>query len=331
VLQLVRTLRDHPGRLRRLLENNVAVYGVALVVAAPWLWRFWIGFGSTVAHEIAQGYQAQRDATYFQWRAQDLLDFGVRPLLLLPAVAGGILGIYRRQEWIVLLVIWVMLMFAAANSYLINFPPLVSNTIVIILLYLPAAVLIGYLVSLLGRWIAHLLRERKGWRRFLQWGVVTVFLLIGLLGAVYTARLVEPQNGFVRPEDLQAMAWIRTHVPRDATFYVSTHFWTPVVAHGLDAGYWIPLLAERQTILPPEPYGSDGSAAYMQVVNQRARALLEASTPQDLWERMQEYGVTHVYVGKRDTYLNADFFLQAPAYFQPLYSVDGVWVFETVR
>jgi hypothetical protein len=69
----------------------------------------------------------------------------------------------------------------------------------------------------------------------------------------------------------------------------------------------------------------------MESINRRARELLEAQTPGQLWEVMMRYGVTHVYIGRRPTELRADFFLADPAHFSPLYSADGVWVFQVNR
>ena len=330
VSQLVHARRRRPERVWSILQNGVIVFGVALVVSAPWLWRFWSSFGSTVVQEVAQGYQAQRDRLYFIWRTRDLFASGIRPELMVLAVVGAIVGIYRRQRGVILLVAWVGVMLAAANSYLLGIPPLAPNVVVFIVLYLPAAVFIGYLARELASWVARLLREREAVFLLLQRGAVVMFVLSGVGGAVYTSNLVKPQNGFVRSQDLEAMEWIHDNVSEDALFYVSTHFWTPIVAHGLDAGYWMPLLAGRETILPPEPYVSDGSPTYVDFINRRARELRESETSHDLWSAMARYGVTHVYIGRRNTYLDPEPFLADPAHFRLLYERDGVWVFETV-
>jgi len=90
-------------------------------------------------------------------------------------------------------------------------------------------------------------------------------------------------------------------------------------------------LAQREVTVPLEPYASDGSPEYMAFVNRRARDLLEADTPEQLWQTMRNYDVTHVYLGNRPANRRADFFLDDPAHFRMLHSENGVWIFEAVH
>jgi len=103
------------------------------------------------------------------------------------------------------------------------------------------------------------------------------------------------------------------------------------VAHGLDAGYWIPYLAGRQTMMPPEVYSNDGSAAYIASTNKLLRDLAGASTTQQVWQTMRENQLTHVYIGNRPTYLKSDFFDADGTHFRPVYTADGVWIYEATR
>ena len=331
LFKLARALhRRKPDQVKYLFTGGVTMAGVALIVTAPWLWRFYKGFGSTVIHELVQGYQPQRDSSYFAWRAQDVIDFGMQGYLLILAAMGGLWGIFKRESNIYLMVIWLASMFIAANCYLVGLTPLVSNVTVIILIYLFGAVMIGYLAGELIRLSMACASNRRWISHIPRWCASTGFVLATAVGVRYTVRLVEPQNGFVRPADLDAMQWIQKNVPQEALFHISTRFWTPLVAHGLDAGYWLPFLATRQTTIPPETYASDGSAEYMSSINQRAHELLEAGTPGQLWRVAVKYGVTHIYIGRRPTYLRPEFFLTDPAHFNTLYSEDGVWIFEVV-
>ena len=105
-------------------------------------------------------------------------------------------------------------------------------------------------------------------------------------------------------------------------------FWTPEVAHGLDAGYYLPLLADRQTIMPPQHYASDGTPEYMAFVNQRLTDLEAVrDDPVVLWEAMRRYQITHIFIGARPTYLDAAQFLAHPDLFELLYDQNNVYVF----
>jgi hypothetical protein len=250
--------------------------------------------------------------------------------LLLLAAAGGLVGILRRTANILVLMSWVLVLFAAANSHAIGMTPLFSNLVVIISLYLPASTLIGYLVSELARVVVRLGPERHRLLAIIRWGVLIACLLIAVMGVRYTDRLISQPNAFVREPDLDAIQWIRSNVSEDALFHINTHFWTPLVAHGLDAGYWLPFLAQREVTIPLEPYASDGSSEYIAFVNRRARELIEADTPEQLWQVMKKYNVSHIYLGSRPANLQADFFLSDPDDFRLLYSENGVLVFEAL-
>lgn len=224
------------------------------------------------------------------------------------------------------LLLWIVAIFAGANLHLISFTPLYSNTIVILILYLPLAALGGYLAAEAGRWLASRLNLRL--ERSAVW--LAALLLVTITGAGAVRRdikLVAPENGFVRPGDLAAMAWVRQEITEDALFYIATTFWTPTVAHGLEGGYYLPLLAGRQTIMPLQNYASDGTMEYRVLVNQRLRDLAAATEGHALRQTMQRYGISHVYIGERPTHLSPQFFLDNPADFELLYDQGGVWIF----
>jgi hypothetical protein len=137
---------------------------------------------------------------------------------------------------------------------------------------------------------------------------MVLLILMSIPGIWHIRSLTLQENGFVLEPDLQAMSWIEENIPEDALFYISTNFWTPHLAHGLEAGYWIPYLAYRETILPPEPYASDGEVPYMYFVNSRARLLSQEQEAGPLHELLNENHVTHIYIGSRPAYLDFDLF-----------------------
>ncbi len=318
-------------QVKRLLVMALIMGSLTFIIVVPWLIRFLRGFGSIVIREVSTGYQAQRDAAYFRWRPGHLIAIGMHLELLILAALGGLWGLLRRKFGVFLLLTWLLSIFMISNAYLIGVTPLVPNDVSIILLYLPGAALIGYLASELIKFNRYLSWSYHSLASVLAKASLIVYVLVGIRGMGYTAGLIAPGNGFVSPADVDAMAWIRQYIPGNARFHISVHFWTPVVAHGLDAGYWIPLLAERQVTVPPEIYASDGSAEYMKFINQRLRDLLASDTPEKLWETMQRYDITHVYIGYRKSILDPDFFKRDPVHFKLVYEEGGVWIFETVQ
>jgi len=47
--------------------------------------------------------------------------------------------------------------------------------------------------------------------------------------------------------DKTAMEWIKANTNQEAVFGVNTNFLNPTMPYGTDAGYWLPVYAERQT------------------------------------------------------------------------------------
>ena len=237
----------------------------------------------------------------------------------------------KRNDNLLLLIGWWAVLFAAANTHVMGMTPLFSNLVLRISLYLPAGTLIGYLASELTSLAVHVAHGRRHLLPIMRWGTIIACVAISVAGVRYTTGLIRAENAFVRSADLDAVQWIQQNVSEEALFHIRTNFWTPLVAHGLDAGYWLPYLAQREVTVPLEPYASDGSPEYMAFVNRRARDLVEADTPEQLWQRMTNYDVTHVYLGNRPANRRADFFLGDPAHFRLLHSQNGVWIFEAVH
>jgi hypothetical protein len=308
-----------------LLVNSLLIAVVALVVLGPWLWRLAGGFGGNYAREVVD-YQEEIHGTYFGFEWYELTDYGMHLYLWVMAAGSALWGVWRRKRMVMALLLWLVALFAGANLHLINLTPLYSNTIVILALYLPLSALCGYGVVEIAEWL--LSKLDISIRRSLLWATgLIVLLLLGVYGVRRDLKIIALDNGFVRAGDVVAMAWVKQEIPQDALFYIATNFWTPTVAHGLEGGYYLPLLAGRQTIMPLQNYASDGTAEYIHRVNQRLRDLNAAADAPSLAQTMRAYGITHVYLGERPTPVNPQTFLDDPADFELLYDADHVLIF----
>ena len=315
----------------RLLRESSLLAGGWVILLLPWLWRLAMGFGGTTAVVYASGFDKSLYGNYFGFATHELLDFGMYGYLWALAGLGAIWGLWKRNAMAIAVLLWAISIFAAANLNLINFTPLYSNLIVIIAIYLPLAVLCGYLIGEMVKWIGSRVdftnRIKNGRYPFVTAGLLVALLGIGVGSVQRDLRLVAPENIFLRTEDVAAIDWIQQEIPQDALFYVATSFWMPIVAHGLDAGYFLPLVAGRQTIIPLQNYSSDGTLEYRNFINQRLLDLGAATDAQTLWQTMRAYDITHIYIGKRPTDLSPQLFWDDPAHFELLYDKDGVWIF----
>ena len=162
---------------------------------------------------------------------------------------------------------------------------------------------------------------------YAAWGraaLAGVMLAVALVGARGQLGIRTPDRFYVLPADEAAMPWIRQHTPPTARFLINTEFWLANAAIGTDAGYWLPLLAGRETTMPPM-YASDAEPEYIAQVNALARAAEVAPTAPDTLAMMRAAGVTHVYIGQRGGSLRPEV-LAADPHFRPIYHQGPVWV-----
>jgi hypothetical protein len=317
----------------RLLLETTLLVTLGLLLLAPWLWRLAMGFGGSYAGVVVSGYQEELHGYYYGFDPKELLEFGMFGYLWILAGAGALWGLWQRNKMVIVMLLWQLAVFGAANLHLLNFTPLYSNTIVIIALYLPLAALIGYLFQQLIGVITSKFVIHKGVRIGLVSASLLALVLLGINAVVGNTRLVAEDNVFVRDADIEAMHWVEQEIPEDALFYIAAIFWTPTVAHGLDGGYYLPLLAARQTIMPPQHYASDGTMELRNLVNQRLKDLVAAQAVMaedvaPLYATLNNYGISHIYIGARKTQLDPGAFLAHPDLFVPLYNQAGVWIFQ---
>jgi hypothetical protein len=196
-------------------------------------------------------------------------------------------------------------------------------------------------VALLGGWFAALLVETLG-RRWQETGllVVGVLALVALLGSYTASRVSSDQYDLVTSADLRAMDWIATHTAPDARFLVNgflIYGGRSIV--GSDAGWWLPLLTERASTMPPQ-YAllteTETEPGYGQHMIDLVAGLRQTPLPSlEGLALLCAEDISHVYVGKGEgkvaippahPLFKAVDMLGSPA-FDAVYHQDGVWVF----
>ena len=196
---------------------------------------------------------------------------------------------------------------------------------VVISLYLPASVAIGWMIAaIVDRWAGRL--------RSLRWVARVGLAGLSLWGAAAIGSIVEPGAAYVGPDDLPAMDWIQANTPASARFMVNTFHWDflPNYVIGSDAGYWLPLLAGRATVTAPMIYLSERSTS--PEVFDRLSALDrlggQLTSPEAL-ALLRREGITHVYIGQRGGPISV-VELEGSPYFRLVYRHNEVYVFELV-
>lgn len=213
------------------------------------------------------------------------------------AVVALILALIWRRELAVPVGLWAGLSFLAANPHLLGLigTGLLSNFLLVIALYIPIGLLLGWLIAAL---LTRLPDPR--WRD----GAGVLLVGIGLfLGIPTQARIVDPFFQMVTPQDLAVMDWIKTNTPTDSRFLVNGFLvYGGSAAAGSDAGWWLPLYTQRTSTLPPIMYLSEAQdPSFERDMPRRvvAEMLATAGEPTALDAVLCREGITHLFIGQR--------------------------------
>ncbi len=273
---------------------------------------------------IAEDYEVWQQLTWY-----------VPQLLLNMAILGLAWSLIRRQWAMVAAGLWAALLFVLRLGGLIDLPgfSLLTSFAVIIAWYMPISLLGAEFVGDLAQWLIDR-RSRLG-----QIAVIGGLLLAGLWGFRKQAVVIDPQHEMVTHADRAAMDWIAREIPPDALFAVNgfaVYGDTSVV--GADGGWWIPLLAHRQTTMPPQ-YAllneMPSEPGYLQRITGMVLDLQAAPAASPEGQQVLcENGITHVYIGQgqglvgssRPALFSAADLAASPA-FEALYHQDRVWIF----
>ena len=129
------------------------------------------------------------------------------------------------------------------------------------------------------------------------------------------------------------MVWIRENTPTTARFMVNTYHWdfASDFVIGIDAGYWLPLLADRATVTSPMTYAVEHATTPDFLADLVAVDQLEGhlTSPQAL-ATLRSQGVTHVYVGAHGGPIVVDELQKSPA-FEMIYCNGATYVFRLVK
>lgn len=275
-----------------------AIAVAALVLVLPWLDRV---ADSTLAERVASGFirgapLAAVQIELAQWRT--ITEYAPTMLLAIGGVA--LAWAFLRRQWAVFMIgPWVLVMAALVAARLIKLPGAnqLQTFAVMIMLYIPLSLLIGWLggevlVALSARW-------RATGPATITAGLVAAILL----GSANQLKTVQPDFVLVTRPDARAMSWIKANTPSDAVFLVEGfRVYAGRSAVGSDAGWWIPLMANRGNTMPPQyalmnekPIDPAYSQSIIDLV-----ATLETQAPRSdaVMAKLCKLKVTHVYIGQ---------------------------------
>ncbi len=269
---------------------------VAALLILPWALVISSSKLSEVTHVITD---RSRDASgmwgeLYVWRT--LSDY-YAPLLLVAALIALALALWKRRQLGVPVAIWLAVSFVAASPFLLHIPGtgIVTNFLLVVGLYIPIALLTGWLAAELWRMARTL--------KYVNYVFIALLTTIVALGIVQQIQIVDPIYQLVTDDDESALSWIQENVDEDAQFLVNTFLaFNNRIAAGTDAGWWLPYYTRRSSNLPPMLYSVERLS--VEDNREKVRQIVidvneSAGDPLSLRSTLCEYSISHIYLGDR--------------------------------
>jgi hypothetical protein len=249
-------------------------------------------------------------------------------------IAIGI-GVWKRMKGLLLVLLWWGLILLATNPQWLHLPGegAISNFALFIAAYIPVSIAIAVAVS----YGMNILSPY--WRKLLFIPLIALALL-GMSNRLDDLDVATHALS-TRP-DIRAADWIQENTQVDSKFLTQAFFaYNDTIIVGSDAGWWLPIIAERSTTLPPASYGTEKGPRtdYRMWVNALLSEIISKGiTHPDVLNQLLERDVTHVYIGQLHGRANSNGsdllppqILLNDEHFRLLYHVDRVWIFELIH
>jgi hypothetical protein len=297
------------------LVRTAALAAASSALIAPWLARLWL------AHHAQLSPMDAPKSIDFPF---GFVTAGNDRYVLALALVGLAVAAIVRIDLVALIATWAALVVVAANpaSFGLPFQLWINNDSVAIALFLPATILAGYAISR----AADLVRFAK-WSRVARITASVVVVAAAFYQLPSLLTVVNPCCYIGKSADLAAMSWIRANTPADARFVVNGYQWSKGIWAGSDAGYWLPVLADRPTTLPPLFYATGPSGAATAVNATASQIEAGGADPSHLFNAAKLAGARFVYVGTQGGPIDPYALAEDPR-FRLLYRAGGAWVFE---
>ena len=287
VLLIVERLPDWKDRALAILGATV----LAVALAMPWLIRLTSEYGELTL--LSQAVKPEEFPLGLVWTDQD------QPIYALAAIAA-LVAVKSAPPLAIALAGWLALSYLAANPYLLRLPfhLWTHNGAIAISAFLPAAIAAGWGLSQVAR-----IGERI-WR-FSGWSLVIAAGVASLLRAPAQMELINPITILARPGDEQALRWAAENTDPQDLILIAGFRWQNDVYMGSDAGYWLPIVSNRATTLPPLIYDLKPRSERERIRDLAIQVERAGSNAEQLYLVASEAGAKYVFVASRPGPINA--------------------------
>lgn len=269
---------------------------LALTLIVPWLINVRDGRLATVQTAVAQR-SVDNTALWQDLQIWRTTFQHYSRILVVAGIGSAALAAWKRRRIFVLIALWCLFAFVATNPFLLRLPGtgLVANFTLVVALYIPLALLLGWLIGTVSGWLIE--------RALGHVVVAGILLLISAAGMRQQMHILDPFYQMMTPADSVAFDWIEDNTPKDATFLVNEFLaFGDTAVVGSDAGWWLPYYTLRDNTVPPLPYMLERmpSVEQREEIRQLEIAVRQSNgDPSALSAALCNNSVTHVYLGQR--------------------------------
>jgi len=283
------------------------IFLIGLITAVFILTTLMSGLESYINQRVVQvstdqGDRLLSDQGYYVSGDRDTLSLTRRssPFLALGLI-GLVAGLISKKNRLlsIFVLFWIFCLIGFSQLYRLNIYALAFTNItaILLILYLPIGIGSGILWNTL---FEETTCKYSGKIRDIA---LVLIGLAGVIGYYFRIKDFEPHRAFMTDSDKTAMEWIKVNTNQDAIFGVNTNFLNSSMPFGTDAGYWLPVYAERQTTaLTLLASLSDD----YQFDLERSKTIREFYKTDDI-SLLCNYGIDYLYSGAKDPLGSADF------------------------
>jgi hypothetical protein len=332
----------HQRSIGAMVLRTLGIGVGILILTLPWIVHVFFGKTPDLLAKLFTTPLSARISTNIQFESiGDLSTYLSIFIWLLLLISLG-WGLWSRNRGIAIVSVWWFLAYLVANPHFLNLPGkgALSNKIVLYSIYLPASIITGSFVG----WMIDSAFSKGSTAiksRVFGIGVLSIFIALGIWGTGQRLQELRKYEIFVTQPDLNAMEWIEANTDEHAKFLVNSYFGFGINwIIGNDGGWWLPLLANRKTNLPPMVYVVEQGPRpdYAQWVSFLPREINEKGiTHPEVVKLMQDRDITHLYIGQlhggreaNENLLALDKLVNDPK-FELVFHQDRVWVFKIVN
>ena len=243
---------------------------------------------------------------YFTFSWKSFYTLGLSKNLAIVAFIGMIIGLVNLNTRPLSLVtlFWLVILVIEGYLYLLNIREVafINMTGIMIIAYLPGALLFGLLINSLTDFSKKIFGSNP------EFIIVTTLLFLGVAFAPDRVKGVETYRFFMSIEDEKAMIWMKSNLPKDSIIGVNSTYWTKTAFTGTDAGYWIPYYAELES--STQTMISDRSPSF-QLTRKRTQTIIDFYSDKELLPLLCEQGVDYLYSANKSPYNRKDFDINA--------------------